>query len=138
METVKKINGEDFIIPPNLKLNQHRHREKENWINLWFFKNRKKTKVDSNSIKCDKIITSKLEYQSNIFYKMSQMSREDMHFNYYFRIKDDIDTKNIVKKNSRYKKGHPAHKFNKKRIKNIYVSPPLKIDDDGKFIVTFC
>jgi hypothetical protein len=135
MDIIKKINGENYLIPPNIKLDLHKHRNEKNWVSLWFFKNRKKTKIDPSSIKCDKIITSKLEYQSNIFYKMSQMSDEDMHFNYYFRIKDDLKKKNIIKKNSRYKKGHPTYK--NKRIKDEYKSPPLQMDKDGKYIVTF-
>lgn len=137
MDTIKEINGENYKIPASLKCNPHKHRDKNNWVALWFYKNRKKTEVLPDQVKVDKVITSKLEYQKDIFYKMSQMSEEDEYFDYYFRLKDKIRDKNLVKKNNRYKKGHPANKFGKKNKWKEYKGLPHERDENGKFIVRF-
>jgi hypothetical protein len=129
---IKEINGEEYLIPEGLNINPHKHRDADNWISLWFYRGRRRNKVTQDQILPDKVITSKLDYQKNIFYKMSSMSREDEHFDYYFRLKEDTP-KNLVKKNTRYKKINP-----KKKVKfKEYKSPPYKKDKDGKYIVTF-
>ena len=129
---VKKINNEDYVIPESLNITPHQHRDKKNWVSLWFYKGRQKQKVDPSHIQADKIITSKLEYQNNIFYKMSSMSKEDSYFDYYFKLKEN-SPKDLVKKNNRYKKLNPKrkHKFNE------YQPKPYNKDPNGKFIVTF-
>lgn len=130
---VKTINKEKYLIPRDLNINPHKHRKKKNWVSLWFYKQRRKTSVLPNQISTDRVITSKLEYQKDIFYKMSSMSREDSYFDYYFKLKDNTP-KDLVKKNNRYKKSNP----HKKIIKvNEYQSKPYKRDASGKFIVTF-
>ena len=100
---------------------------------MWFYKTRRKTQVLPNEVQDDFIITSKLEYQKNTFYKLTQLSLEDDSFDYYYRLKDEVPS-NIVKKNSRYKKL-------KKRPKahwRDYKQKPHEIDEEtGKFIVRF-
>ena len=130
--TTEEINGELYLITEGLKINPHKHRDVNNWVSLWFYKGRKKQLVEPDAIQLDKIITSKLDYQKNIFYKMSSMSKEDEHFDYYFKLKENTP-KNLVKKNNRYKKLNP-----KKKVKyEEYKSPPYKKDKDGRYIVTF-
>ena len=95
---------------------------------MWFYKNRKKTRVFKKDVKDDLIITSKLEYQKGIFYKMSQLSAEDDCFDYFYKLKED-GLNNIVKKNQRYKiRQSKAWKNN---------TPEYEVDDDGNFIVSF-
>jgi len=129
---VQEINGEDYLIPAGLNVSPHKHRDKENWVSLWFYKGRQKQKVHPSEIQADKIITSKLEYQNNIFYKMSSMSKEDSYFDYYFKLKEN-SPKDLVKKNNRYKKLNPKRKYKF----NEYKAKPYKKDPNGKFIVTF-
>jgi hypothetical protein len=135
---IKEINGENYEIPDNIKCKPHKHREEHKWISLWFYRQRRKTLVLPDQVKCDKIITSKLEYQKDTFYMMSQMSEEDQYFNYYFRLKDKVKDKNLVKKNGRFKKINPKNKA--KKIKHLwkdYKAKPHEIDEDGKYIVRF-
>lgn len=133
MSIIKVINGENFLVPADINLNPHKHREEEKWVSLWFYKNRRKTLVYPEQINVDKVITSKLQYQKNIFYKMSSMSEEDVYFDYFFRLKDKKG-KNLIKKNNRFKKSNPHQK---KKKKDDYKSKSHKIDEDGKYIVTF-
>lgn len=126
------INDETYILPNNILTKKHKHRESEKWVSMWFYKDRQKTKVKKTEVKEDLIITSKLEYQKGIFYKLSQLSAEDDCFDYYYKLKEDIPT-NVVKKNRRYKKG--LNKNPKQTWKN---QPPLYVrDKDGMFIVSF-
>tara|TARA_R110002012_G_scaffold317421_1_gene533728 strand:+ start:1240 stop:1644 length:405 start_codon:yes stop_codon:yes gene_type:complete len=126
-----KIDGKSYILPQEVIDKNHIHRKKKNWVSMFFYKNRKKTRVWKKDCKDDLIITSKLEYQKGIFYKMSQLSAEDDCFDYFYKLKDNVP-KNIVKKNQRYKM---HKKYNKNDWKNV--PPTYNQDEDGKFIVRF-
>tara|TARA_R110002020_G_scaffold91024_6_gene221334 strand:+ start:10261 stop:10662 length:402 start_codon:yes stop_codon:yes gene_type:complete len=125
-----EIDGKTYILPEEVIEKNHKHRNKKKWVSMWFYKNRKKTRVFKKDVKDDLIITSKLEYQKGIFYKMSQLSAEDDCFDYFYKLKEQIP-KNIVKKNQRYKISH--HKKN--AWKNN--TPEYEMDKDGKFVVSF-
>ena len=127
-----QIEGKKYILPQEVLDKDHIHRNKKRWISMWFYKNRKKTRVYKKDVKDDLIITSKLEYQKGIFYKMSQLSAEDDCFDYFYRLKEDCP-KNIVKKNQRYKFNYKK-KQNNTWKKNV---PDYTIDKDGKFVVSF-
>lgn len=127
------IEGKKYILPKEVKEREHTHRKKKGWISMWFYKNRKKTRVYKKDVKDDLIITSKLEYQKGIFYKMSQLSAEDDCFDYYYKLKDDVP-KNIVRKNARYK--NPFAK-NRNNWKNVKFENNYEQAEDGKFIVRF-
>lgn len=128
-----KICGKEYYIPCEINTEKHKHREKDKWTTLYFYKDRKKTSVKKNQIKNDLVITSALEYQKDIFYKMSQLSAEDDCFDYFFRLKENIPSE-IIKKNSRYKiNKRPSNAWKHiKRDPNSYEK-----SDDGKFIVRF-
>ena len=97
------INKVKYIIPSQIKLSKRQHRQKKGWINLYFFKQRQKKKVNKNCVQDDLIITSKLEYQKGIFYKMSALSKSDDTFDFYYKLKDTAP-KNVVKKNLKNKR----------------------------------
>jgi len=139
MDTITTINGENYIVPAKINKKQHIHRRPDNWVSLWFYKNRKKTRVlEPLDVVSDKVITSKLQYQKDIFYKMSQMSEEDEFFDYYFKLKHKIQKKNIVKKNNRYKKGNPRTKYNKNSYQwREYKRKPFIRDASGRVILEF-
>tara|TARA_R110000765_G_scaffold247408_4_gene349345 strand:+ start:380 stop:793 length:414 start_codon:yes stop_codon:yes gene_type:complete len=127
---VIEIDGKTYLLPMEVLDKNHIHRKKKKWVSMWFYKNRKKTRVYKTETKDDLIITSKLEYQKGIFYKMSQLSAEDNCFDYFYKLKEGVP-KNIVKKNQRYK----VKKYNNKAWRNIpHKAPEIK---DGKFIVYF-
>ena len=138
-DVIAEINGENYIVPAKINKKRHTHRNPQNWVSLWFYKDRKKTRVlEPLDVVSDKVITSKLEYQKDIFYKMSQMSEEDEFFDYYFKLKHVIKDKNIVKKNNRYKKGNPRNKYNKNSNKwREYNTTPLLRDASGRVILIF-
>jgi len=133
------INEDNYLLPKDV-IKNHKHRNKNNWVKMWFFKDRKRTEIEKNYIHVDKEITSKLEYQKNVFYKMSQLSFEDEHFDYFFKLKDECTKKNIIKKNSRFKKVLPTKKKKALCMHNEYnyYKKSYTIDPaDGRFIVTF-
>lgn len=124
------IDGKNYVLPEEVVEKNHIHRKKNRWVSMWFYKNRKKTRVYKKQVKEDLIITSKLEYQKGIFYKMSQLSAEDDCFDYFYKLKDDVP-KNIVKKNQRYKLSY------KKRNAWKNNTPDYNIDENGKYVVSF-
>ena len=101
MPTIK-LGKKEYIISKKLLKKKRKHRNPKNWVTLWFYKDRLRTKI-SGKIACDSMITSKLEYQKNTFYKMSAMSLEDPTFDYFFCLKPDIKEKNIIKRNGRHR-----------------------------------
>tara|TARA_R110000824_G_scaffold39375_1_gene119177 strand:+ start:546 stop:956 length:411 start_codon:yes stop_codon:yes gene_type:complete len=128
------INGTEYVIPKDIleRKMKHKHRKKDKWCNLYFFKNRTKTPVREEDVKDDLVITSALQYQRNTFYKMSAISAEDDTFDYFYKLKTTAP-KNIVKKKSRFgvKKRNNSWKHYKKPLTDYEIS------SDGKFVVRF-
>ena len=102
--SVIQIDNVNYYVPSSVTDKEHEHRDKEDWVRLWFYKDRKKIEIGKDRLSCDRSITSKLEYKKGVFYKMTQLSGDDDTFDYYFILKDRVTKKDIVKKNSRYKK----------------------------------
>ena len=116
----------------------HKHRLPDEWVSLWFYKNRKKTEIENENLKSDKEITSKLEYNINTFYKMTALSEDDDFFDYYYRLKPKVDKGNIMKKNNRYTKGGKKKKKSvKNNVEEYGKNIPHEWTDDGKIIVRF-
>tara|TARA_R110000744_G_scaffold334007_1_gene439408 strand:- start:329 stop:745 length:417 start_codon:yes stop_codon:yes gene_type:complete len=137
MEKLIRINGKEYIIPNEIfdKKIKQKHRKKNKWCNLYFFKNRKKNVItDKNQVKDDLVITSALQYQRDTFYKMSSISQEDDTFDYYYKLKYNTST-DIVKHKSRCKKSlkKTKHKWQdyKKPLSEYEMSA------DGRFVVRF-
>ena len=133
------IDGVRYSVPNEIIKKSHKHHKPRKWVNLWFYKNRNKTKIDKKNIKDDLIITSKCEYQKDILYKMSAVSKADDCFDYYFTLKDNVP-KNIVKKNNKYKDYKKSVKKNDKRKttwRNLPKTQPERDPATGRFIVRF-
>ena len=137
MTTEIMINGKKYEVPHEIIENSHKHHEPKKWVAMWFYKKNKKELVFPHEISSD-IITSKSEYQRDIFYKMSFVSASDDCFDYFFKLKDNVP-KNIVKKNSKFGSGknvkHRTKKQHKsKEFKRLTKKYPMK---NGKFVVKF-
>lgn len=134
---IMTINDVKYYIPDGIMEKAHKHRQPDEWATLWFYKNRKRTLINNEKITTDKEITSKLEYNINTFYKMTTLSADDDHFDYYYRLKPTTKVGNILKKNNRYKRRGNSNL--KKHFKGTpYGSDkPRKWTKDGKIIVTF-
>ena len=69
------------------------------------------------------------------------MSQQDEYFDYYFKLKDNLD-KTVIKKNERFKNHsfNPQAPYRKKRPKSwrdIHYPSNYEYTDDGKVIVRF-
>jgi hypothetical protein len=137
MTTELMINGKKYIVPHEVIENSHKHHEPNKWVALWFYKDAKKELVLPNEISSD-IITSKSEYQKDIFYKMSFVSAADDCFDYYFKLKDKVP-KNIVKKNSKFSNKKVKKRTRRKKHSNSFkfVKKKYPKSKDGKFVVSF-
>jgi len=124
------INKVKYLIPNEIKQSKRKHRQNKGWINLYFFKKRQKKKVEKKWVQDDLIITSKLEYQKGIFYKMSSLSKSDDTFDFYYKLKDTAP-KNIVKKNLRNRKKCLKEKQSQIDRKDY------EWTNDGKVVVRF-
>jgi len=133
------IDGKSYQVPNEIIKNSHKHHQPKKWVAMWFYVKNKKSLVFPNEI-VDDIITSKSEYQKDIFYKMSFVSASDNAFDYYFKLKDNVP-KNIVKKNSKFgtgknpkKRTGKKHNKNNQKKKDIMNKYPIK---NGKFVLNF-
>ena len=133
------INDVRYYIPNYVFEKAHKHRLPDEWITLWFYKKRQRTKIDKEFIKSDKEITSKLEYNRNTFYKMTTLSEDDDHFDYFYRLKPTVKEGNILKKNNRYtKRGRLRKNALKADVTAYGYGVPLEVDKEtGKSIVHF-
>ena len=137
-----QIKNEKYHVPDELKTAiKSKHRNPKTWCKFYWYRDRTKQEVDQNKIKQDKVITSRLDYCRDTFYKISAMSAQDEYFDYFFKLKPHLD-KTVVKKNERFKKEsfNPQAPFKKRREKSWKDKPypsNYEYTDDGKVIVRF-
>ena len=141
--TTIQIKNEKYHVPEDLKTAiKSSHRNPKSWCKFYWYRDRTKHEIDKNLIKQDKVITSRLDYCKNTFYKISAMSAQDEYFDYFFKLKDNI-TKTVVKKNERFTNprnlgGVCGRIRRKKKWKDVECyNRPYKYTDDGRIIVTF-
>ena len=53
-EQIIIIEGKRYVMPLVVMDKDHKHREKKNWVSMWFYKNRKKTRVYKSSVRISK------------------------------------------------------------------------------------
>ena len=135
------LENKNYMYVPDeyLDASRHKHRKPGNWSKFYFYKNRTKTDISPDDIKCDYEVTSSLEYQQDIFYKLSHLSDNDSTFDYFYKLKTDIP--NIMfKQNNRYKTPQSSKKrTNKARTAHWKNNPTqvFNVNKDGKIEVTF-
>jgi len=134
-------NGKLIYIPNELFHTKRKHRKRDKWVRLWFFKDRRKTQIPKKQVSSDLEITSKLEYQIGTFYKISQLSSDDYYFDYYYKLKEGLPP-DIFKKNNRFKTPlSDATRKNRVPRGCKYIGKPLEktyeIDENGKYVVRF-
>ena len=112
---------ESEVVPKKYK------KRKNNWKKLYYFKKRKKTEIIPKNITTDKIITSALQYQVGVFYKISQESERDEYFDYYFILKEDAP-QTILK---------PTRRHHKKTAWKYERSNEFELDECGNIVLTF-
>ena len=77
MDPLKNLVDGNYMYVSNeyqASCTKHKHRDLSQWSKIYFYKDRQKTIVPPDTIKVDHEITSSLEYQHNIFYKLSHLS----------------------------------------------------------------
>ncbi len=135
------LENKNYMYVPDEYLDsvKHKHRKPGKWSKFYFYRNRTKTEVSIDNIKSDFEITSSLEYQQDIFYKLSHLSDSDCTFDYFYKLKTDIP--NIIfKKNNRYKTPQSSNKrTNKPRTAHWKNNPTqiFNVNKDGKIEVIF-
>lgn len=118
------MNTEIYIYIPRDELfnidRKRIHRKDNNFINFFYYKSKKKYKINNKDIQEIDIYKTK-KIQSNIFYKDVYKSSLNKCFDYYYKLKPEYENhENIyIKKES--KKNDDNYEENKKEIleKNI-------------------
>ena len=129
--------GKLVYIPNELFVPKRKHRKKDKWVRLWFYKDRRKMSVSKKNLGVDIEITSKLEYQTDTFYKISQLSADDYYFDYFYKLKTGLPT-DIFKKNNRFKTPiSDARKKSKLSWKDPPAEKAYPLNDKGEYVVTF-
>ena len=77
MEHYKKST---IYLPPSVRQNlQRKHRDKKDWIDIYFYQKRKIFPVKPHQI----VATSVQPYKKKVFYRCSQLCNNDPVFDYY-------------------------------------------------------
>tara|TARA_R110002153_G_scaffold87616_1_gene216483 strand:- start:42 stop:449 length:408 start_codon:yes stop_codon:yes gene_type:complete len=118
------MNTEIYIYIPREELfniNKKRiHRKDNNFINLFYYKNKKKYKINNKDIQeIDIYKTTKI--QSNIFYKDVYKSSLSKCFDCYYKLKPEYENNKDIYIKKESKKNDSDYEKNKKEIleKNI-------------------
>ena len=142
MDPLKNLVDGNYMYVSNeyqASCTKHKHRDLSQWSKIYFYKDRQKTIVPPDTIKVDHEITSSLEYQHNIFYKLSHLSDNDATFDYYYKLKSDVPSI-LFKPNNRYRVPHNKQgggkNFTGKPRHNTHMAI-YNINSNGQHVVEF-
>tara|TARA_R110000772_G_scaffold68709_3_gene152208 strand:- start:109 stop:504 length:396 start_codon:yes stop_codon:yes gene_type:complete len=86
------MNTEIYIyIPRNKLLNKRIHRKENNFMNFYYYKNKKKYKLNNSNIQEIDIYKTK-QIQSNTFYKNVYKSSKEKYFDCYYKLKKEYES----------------------------------------------
>ena len=126
------LNNLKIFCPPNIVTKySHKQQAPKDWTRFYYDKNKKRHLVKPENIDYDYEVSSTLNYNKYVFYKMTTMSNQDGYFNYYFKLKDNLPNV-VIKKSNRHNKSEKTKSF----VNNMKVSD-YETDKNGKFIVRF-
>mgnify|MGYP003670766594 CR=1 FL=1 len=135
------MNTEIYIYIPREELfniNTKRiHRKGNNFINFFYYKDKKKYKLNNKDIhEIDIYKTTKI--QSNIFYKAVYKSSLNKCFDYYYKLKPEYENHKDIYIKKQSKKNNDDYEKNKKEIleKNINYNE-IKKNNISKLTIQF-
>ena len=124
-----EICGKKVFIPQKLLKKYQRHDSSE-WVSIYYYK-KKSIPIHDSQIKDNieevKYISSRLDYRKGVFYKMSQASYNDYHFDYYFKLKDNAP--NLILSKTKKSKSDYQNQYALLDIEHKY--------KDGKILLEF-
>lgn len=124
---IKKV----LNIPEKVEKKMHRKRhEKQNWTNIYYYKDNKKTKINNQDVLEYDIVSGGC-YKNNVFYKVTHLCNQDETFDYYKVLKPENREPVIVLQSKKEKK-RLEYKHKKKTVFEIKYAPK-----DKPFILTF-
>jgi hypothetical protein len=94
------FQGKEYFIPEHL-IRKHCFETEDNDYGIttcYYYKKKRKTEVLPNKIQPDYISTIK-EYEEDVFYKLTSISRKSNHFDYFIKLKDKSPRIVILKNN---------------------------------------
>ncbi len=116
-----------YMHPELRRKYDHKHSNPENWVRFYYYKQKKPFLVPRSNIRYEAEVTSTNSLHKHTFYKMSFLSKSDPYYDYYYKLKENID-KVIVLENQRVQ--------SKKNFKTIKAPPPER-NSEGQFVVRF-
>ena len=116
-----------FCNPDIKKKYDHKHADPDKWVRFYYYKKRKPFLVPISNIRFDAEVSSTNSLHKHTFYKMSHLSKTDLYYDFYYKLKDDVNDC-VIKENKRLNK--------KSKIKNEY-KETREIDENGLFVVRF-
>jgi len=134
------MNDNDVDLLDNLKIYcdpsivtkySHKQTNPKEWVRFYYYKKKRRHIVNKENISYDYEVSSTLNYNKNVFYKMTSMSASDGYFDYYFKLKDHLPS-TVVKKSNRENKSERSRRLPPKKSIKDY-----EMTKDGKFIVRF-
>jgi|TARA_R110000824_G_scaffold36306_6_gene113032 hypothetical protein len=118
-----------YINPTMYKKYSHTHSNPGDWVRFYYYKDRKPFLVPTSNIRFDSEVTSTNSLHRNTFYKMTHLSKTDKYYDYYYKLKPEVDSC-VIQKNKR------LNKVDKATVDKFKLDPPPR-NKDGKFIIKF-
>jgi len=109
---------------------KHKHTDETEWVRFYYYKKRKPFLVPTSNIRYDSDVTSTNSLHKHTFYKMSHLSKIDSHYDYYYKLKENIN-ECVIKENKR------NSKKKKNVIKSIQKNTITKHTDKSLFTIQF-
>lgn len=134
------MNPQDTELLDNLKIYcppeivakySHKQNNPKEWTRFYYYKQKRRYIIPKENIQYDYEVSSTLNYNKNVFYKMTSMSSSDGYFDYYFKLKDNLPNV-VVKKSNREGRSQRSKNITKSKY-----TPPETCPETGKFIVRF-
>lgn len=120
-----------FCPPEIVAKYSHKQNNPKEWTRFYYYKNKRRFIIPKDNIQYDYEVSSTLNYNKNVFYKMTSMSSSDGYFDYFFKLKDNLPNI-VVKKSNRDGKSQRSTTIATKKYE-----PPETCPETGKFIVRF-
>jgi len=117
-----------YCDPKVKKKYSHKHADPDEWVRFYYYKKRKPLIVPLTNIRFDSEVTSTNSLHKHTFYKMSHLSKTDSYYDYYYKLKEDVNDC-VIKENKRLTKNGKIHKE--------IIKKKHEVDEFGMFVVRF-
>ena len=115
---MKGFKKKSILIPTNILKKKRKHKNKKDWITIYYYIDKKRCKAVIN----ENICSSKVELRRDTMYKISNLSKNDNLYDYYRilkpKISENLRVNEVARLNTLKSRGRKnPYDYNKKYYK---------------------